>query len=483
MNKREVFIMLPKFNILTPEQVQAVHDHTMKILEEIGVEFLYEPALEVFRKHGQKVDGHRVYFKREFVEEQVKKAPAQFTLHARNPENNLICGGEHIIYMPGYGAPFIHEADGTRRNATMADYDNFVKLAGASKNMHMTGGTVVEPTDVDDRIRHLKMIYSHIKNSDKCFMGSASGRERAEDSIEMAAMLFGGRDVIKEKPALICLINSVTPLKYDDRMLGALMAYAEAGQAMVIASLVMAGSTGPATLAGALALQNAEVLAGITLAQCINPGTPVVYGSTSAITDMATGSLAIGNPECALFTSASAQLARFYGVPSRGGGGLSDAKIADAQAGYESMMTLLATSATGINFVLHTAGILQYFMAMSYEKFMIDDEIAGMVLRYLNGIDFAEEKFAFDVIADVGPGGHFLTQKHTKKNHKFEMRRALLSDRQSYDGWAKEKLDTNARANRKWQEVLANYEPPALDAGLDEALKNFIEKRTAELLK
>lgn len=474
--------MLPKFNVLTSDQVQAVHDHTIKILEEIGVEFGYEPALEVFRKCGLRVEGQRVYFTREFIEEQVKKAPAQFTLHARNPEHNLTCGGDNIIYMPGYGAPFVHEADGNRRNATMEDYDNFVKLAGASQNLHMTGGNVVEPTDVDDRIRHLKMINSHITNSDKCFMGSASGREKAQDSIELAALLFGGKDVIREKPALICLINSVTPLKYDDRMLGALMAYAEAKQPVVIAALVMSGSTGPATLAGALALQNAEVLAGITLAQSITPGTPVVYGSTSAITDMGTGSLSIGNPENALFTSASAQLARFYGVPCRGGGGLTDAKIADAQAGFESMMVLMAASTTGINFVLHTAGILQYYMSMSYEKFMVDDEIAGMILRYLKGFDFTEDKFAVDVICEVGPGGHFLTQKHTRKNHKVEMRRPVLSDRQSYDGWAKDKLDTNDRAGRRWQDVLAAYQPPAVEPAVEQAIGEFIEKRSAELL-
>ena len=475
--------MIRKFDILTPEQVQEVHEHSMKILEQIGVEFGYEPALEVFRKNGLRVEGHRVYFTRELVAEQVKKAPAQFTLHARNPEHNLVCGGENIIYMPGYGAPFVHEADGKRRDATMQDYDNFVKLAGASQNQHMTGGNVVEPTDVDDRIRHLKMIYSHIINSDKCFMGSASGTEKAQDSIDLTAVLFGGKDVIKEKPALICLINSVTPLKYDDRMLGALMAYAKAGQAMVIASLVMAGSTGPASMAGALALQSAEVLAGITLTQLINPGTPVVYGSTSAITDMSTGSLSIGNPEGALFTSASAQMARFYEVPSRGGGGLCDSKITDAQAGYESMMTLMAASTTGINFVLHTAGILQYFMAMSYEKFIVDDEIAGMILRYLKGFEFNEDKFAFDVISEVGPGGHFLTQKHTRKNHKTEFRRPLLSDRQSYDGWAKEKLVTNDLANKKWQAILASYEPPVLESSVQAAINDFIEKRSAELLK
>ncbi len=475
--------MLPKFNILTEKQVQAVHEHSLRMLEEIGIDICYQPAMEVLKAQGQRVVGQRVFLSKDFVEKMVKKAPAEFVLHARNPRNNLVCGGDNIIYMPGYGAPFVHDADGTRRDSSMEDYDNIVKLAGASKNLHMTGGNVVEPKDVDDRIRHLRMVRSHIVNSDKCFMGSASGYEKAKDVIDMAALLFGGREVIKEKPALICLINSVTPLKYDERMLGALMAYAEAGQAMVIASLVMSGSTGPAALAGALAVQNAEVLAGIALAQSINPGTPVVYGSTSAITDMSTGALAIGNPECALFTSASAQMARFYGLPSRGGGGLSDAKLADAQAGYESMMVLMAASTTGINFVLHTAGILQSFNAMSYEKFMVDDEIAGMVLRYLKGIDFTEDKFAYDVISEVGPGGHFLCEEHTCENHKLEFRRPELSDRKSYDGWAKEKLDANMRAHRRWQDVLASYEPPALEPEVERLIQAFMEKRVEALLK
>lgn len=474
--------MIPKFDVLTPDQVRQVHEQTLKILEKIGVEFGYQPALDILKAKGMRVEGQRVYFDRKYVEEQVAKAPAQFTLYARNPENNLVVGGDNIIYMPGYGAPFIHEADGTRRSSTLEDYDNFVKLAHMSANQHMTGGTAAEPNNVPDAIRHLKMAYSSITLSDKCFMGSASGYEKAQDSIEMAAILFGGREVIKEKPALICLINSVTPLKYDDRMLGALMAYAQSGQAMVIASLVMAGSTGPATMAGALALQNAEVLAGIALAQSINPGTPVVYGSTSAITDMQTGSLSIGNPEGAFFTSASAQLARFYRVPSRGGGGLSDAKIVDAQAGYESMMTLMAASVAGIHFVLHTSGILQYFMAMSYEKFIVDDEIAGMILRYLRGIDFSEDQFAFDVIQKVGPGGHFLTQKHTRQNHTKEIRRPQLSDRLSYDGWAKEGLDTNKRAERKWKAMLAEYRAPALDENVAQALRAFVDKKTAGYL-
>jgi glycine betaine---corrinoid protein Co-methyltransferase len=475
--------MLPKLDVLSTEQVEAIHEHSMKILEEVGLDFLYEPALEVFKANGQRVEGDRVYFDREFIEEQIKKAPSQFTLHARNPENDLVCGGDNIIFMPGYGVSFIYEADGNRRDSVMEDYDNFVKLAGASENLHMTGGNIADPSDVPDEIRHLKMLYSSIKNSDKCFMGSASNRERAEDVIEMASILFGGREAIKEKPSIICLINSITPLKFDDYMAGSLMAYAEAGQPVVIAALVMAGSTGPASIAGSLSLQNAEVLAGIALAQCVNPGTPVVYASSSAITDMKTGALSIGNPECALFTASCAQMGRHYGIPTRSGGGLTDSKVVDAQAGYESMMTLLNAGVTGINYVLHTAGILEGYMAMSYEKFVVDDEIAGMVLRYLKGIDFSEDAFAFDVIKKVGPGEHFLAQKHTRKYYPVELRDAELSDRLPYNNWAKEGLDTLQRANKQWQDVLATYEAPELDPAVDEALQKFMEKRIAELTK
>jgi trimethylamine--corrinoid protein Co-methyltransferase len=385
--------------------------------------------------------------------------------------------------MPGYGAPFVFEAGRKKRNATKADYDTFVKLAGGSKYMHMTGGNVVEPTDIPETIRHLEMTMSHILNSDKCFMGSSLGYDAAMDTIDMAAILHGGKDVIKKNPALICLINSLTPLRYDARMLGSLHAYAETGQAMVIASLVMSGSTGPATLAGTLSLQNAEVLAGIALAQSINPGTPVVYGSTSAVADMKSILLAIGNPECALFTSASAQLARWYGVPSRGGGGLSDAKEIDVQAGYESMMTLFAASLTGINFVLHTAGILQYFSAMSFEKFIVDDEIAGMILRYLEGINFSsDEKLAFDVIKEIGPGGNFLTADHTMDNFREEFFIPSFGDRRQFEAWADSYVEAGEKAKRLWQKRVDDYTPPALDPNIRSKLDSFVSKRKNEIL-
>jgi trimethylamine--corrinoid protein Co-methyltransferase len=244
----------------------------------------------------------------------------------------------------------------------------------------------------------------------------------------------------------------------------------------------MAGSTGPVSLAGALSLQNAEVLAGICLAQSIRSGAPVVYGSTSALAYMQSASLSIGNPECAIFTSASAQLARYYGIPSRGGGGLTDAKELDAQAGYESMMTLFAASLSGINFVLHAAGILQNFMAMSYEKFVMDEEIGAMILHYLKGMDMgAEEKFAYDAIKKVGPGGEFLTSEHTRTYFKSESFFPRISDRRPFDLWANPYVSIEERARAKWQSTLANYTPPELDAAKKEELEAFVAKREKEL--
>ncbi|MEL7568301.1 MAG: trimethylamine methyltransferase family protein [Dehalobacterium sp.] len=476
--------MIPKFDVLTKEEVLKIHEKTLQILEEVGVEFTYDPAINVLKEHGQKAEGHRVYFKKEFVEEMMKKAPKAFTLHARNAEKNVNCNHTDIIFTPSYGPPYIYAADGSRRYSNMEDYNNIVKLAGACENIHSTGGNVCEPNDVPDEIRHLKMLYSHIKNSDKTFMGSAYGEIGAGDSIAIAEMMFGGREMIKKKPVLITLINSITPLKYDDRMLAALMTYAKVGQACLISSLVMSGSTGPATMAGTITLQNAEVLAGIVLAQCVNPGTPVIYGSTSGPCDMRTVSLSIGTAETALYTSASAQMARFYDIPSRGGGGLNDAKVVDAQTGYESMLVLLSTGLSGINYVLHAAGIMQYYTAFSYEKFIMDNEIAGLVLKYLKGYNFDEEMFVIDDIKEVGPGGHFLYQASTLEKHRHELRVPTLSDRQGYEAWLTEgKKDTVQRAKEKWQKILAEYVAPPLDEALDKEICAFIDKRSNKLMK
>jgi trimethylamine--corrinoid protein Co-methyltransferase len=466
-----------RFQILSKEQIEKIHEATLEMLEKTGVAFRYQPALEVLAKAGCKVEGETVFFPRKLVEEQVKKAPSQFTLHARNPEKNLTIGGDNMVFSPGYGAPFITDLDKGKRKGTMEDYENLTKLAGASPYQDLTGGILVEPNDVPYDRRHVEMVYACIKNSDKCFMGSSYGEKNAKDIVEMASILFGSEWDLVEKPALITLINSITPLIFDDRMLGALMEYARTGQAVVVTSLAMAGATSPATLAGTLVVQNAEVLSGIVLTQLIREGTPVVYGSASSVTEMSNGSLTIGAPEMAIIANVSAQIAKYYGLPCRGGGAITDTKVPDAQAGYESMMNLLMANASGINFVLHSAGILESYNVMSYEKFIIDDEICGMVKRIRKGLDINPDSLALDIISQVGPGGHFLDQEHTLINFRKEFYRPNLSNRVTFDEWKNNgSLQAMEIANKKFKTIIENYEAPELPADIDKDLRKYIEK-------
>lgn len=463
------------WGVLSQTDIENIHEATLSILQRTGISIGYEPALEAFKKAGAQVEGDRVHLSRKLVEERIKAAPSSFTLYARNPEKNVVIGGEGFVTAPGYGTPFVTDWDYSKRAATMQDYDNFALLAGASPHLSMTGGILVEPMDVPDEIRHARMIYSCIKNSDKCFMGSAAGDKKARDSIKMAEILFGPEHSLAEKPALISLINTITPLIIDERMLSALMEYARAGQACIVASLAMAGATSPASLAGTLAVQNAEILTGIVLAQIVRPGAPVVYGSTSSITEMRYGSLTIGAPETSLIIAATAQMADFYGLPSRGGGALTDSKCPDGQAGWESMMNLLTAANSGINFVLHAAGILEYYMSMSYAKFIMDDEMLGAVLRIRKGIEVSEGSLPLQMIDKVGPGGHFLDQDHTFLNFRKEFWQPGLSDRGTYDNWRLEgRLTIAEAARKKYDEILARYQPPQLETTVERELQAFI---------
>jgi trimethylamine--corrinoid protein Co-methyltransferase len=464
------------FEILTQKQIEQIHQTALQILEQIGVEFGYPPALEVLKKGGAKVDGERVFFTPRLIEEQIKKAPRKFTLYARNPENNVVIGGNNMVFTPGFGAPFVTDLDIGRRKATLKDFENFVKLTGASANQDILSGNFVEPNDIPHEIRQAQMLYTSIKYSDKCVMGSAMGAKSARDSIEMASMVFGSREQLVEKPYIISILGSLPPLKYDARMLGALMEYAQAGQAQLISCLAIAGATGPSTLAGNLALQNAEILAGIVLAQMVREGTPVVFAGASSIAEMRSGSLSIGSPEMAMNTAATAQMGRYYNLPVRSGGAVCDAKSPDSQAAYESMMSLLMAQVCGINFVLHSAGILDSYNCMSYEKFIIDDEMCGMVKRIKRGYEVNPDTLAFDVIKEVGPGGHFLDKDHTFDHFRTEFYQPQLSNRDDYVSWqGKGSPQSMETANRKYKEILETYEAPELPADVDKDLLKFIE--------
>ena len=466
-----------QFEILTKTQLEKVHETSLRILEQIGVDFGYSPALEVLKKGGAKVDGQRIFFPPELVEEQLKKPPAEFTLYARNPEHNVVIGGRNTVFAPGYGAPFVTDLENGRRQATLKDFENFVKLTGASANQDLLSGTVVEPTDVPAEIRHARMLYASVKYSDKCFMGSTMGARAARECLQMASILFGSRAEIALNPVIFGIVGALTPLKYDARMLEALMEYAAAGQPQIIASLAIAGATGPVTLAGTLALQNAEVMAGIVLAQLVREGTPVIFGGVSTNAEMRNGTLSIGSPEMAINAAATAQMARHYRLPVRGGGAVCDAKSPGAQASYESMMNLLMARLSGINFVLHSAGILESFNCMSYEKFIIDDEMCGMVKRIKRGYEVNPDTLAFDIVREVGPGGHFLDRDHTFDYFRTEFYQPQISNRDDYVSWqAGGSSQSPESANTRYKEILETYEAPELPADVDKDLLKFIEK-------
>jgi len=465
---------LNKADIFREKELDKIHNVTMEILEENGMQVLSEKARDIFEENGCRVEGEQVFINRELIEKSIKKAPSQFTFYARNPENNVIIGGDNTVLAPGYGAPFVMDyTENKRVRSSYEDYINFTKLAGNSENIDVVGGVLVEPNDIKDELRHAKMFQAAVKYTDKCLMGSAMGRKKALDSVKMASIVFGGEDYVKEHPVLLTLINTNSPLELDDRMSDALMVYSEYKQAMVIASLSMTGTTAPTTIAGALVIQNAEILTGITLAQLINPGTPVIYGSASSVVDLKTGDLAIGSPETSKMFNGTAQIARYYDIPSRGGGALTDSINPDAQSGYESMMNFMSAVKSGFNFILHSAGLLENYMTMSYEKFMMDDEVCGMVTNFFQGLNVDDDHLAKDVILNVGSSGNYVGEMHTY-NHMRDLREPILSSRERYMS-NKEQPDAFVRAGKLYKEILDEYEAPELDKEIEKQLQKFID--------
>lgn len=465
------------FEYFSRDDLQQIHESSLRVLETVGIDFLYEPALDLFAKAGCKVDGSRVFLPPKLVEEQIAKAPSQFTLYARNAEKNVVIGGEHIVYAPCYGAPLINNLDEGRRDSTLMDFVNFVKLTHASRYQDITGGLMAEPNDIPIARRGAEMLYAAMRYSDKPFMGGTLGAEAADESIAAASIVFGSPEEMAAKPPFISILGSRSPLSYDDRMLSAMMTYARAGLPQLISALSIAGATGPVTMEGALVVQMAETLAGITLVQLVREGTPVVIGGQSTSAAMRYGTLSIGAPEMAINTAATAQLARFYNLPSRSGGALTDAKACDSQAGSESMMGQLMSTLSGINFVLHSAGILETYLVASYEKFILDDEICGTCKRIKAGEDITEERLAVDLIREVGPGGEYLTHEHTFRNFRREFYQPIIDERGTFSAWLKSgAISIERRANAKWKEILANYTEPELPAGIERDLRKFVDR-------
>lgn len=465
-----------RYQLLNQNEIEMIHENTLKIMENIGIVMTNEDAREILAKHGAILDGEKIKFPRKLVEEAIESAPSSYTLHGRNPKRDVQISLDTTAYAGPAGAPFVRDMDKGHRNSVMEDFNNIVKICHCLENIDIQSFMSCETNDIPVEQRPTTMMYNTLKYSDKPLMGSVLGYKNAKDCLEMAAIVFGGKEEIMKNPVMAAIPCSLTPLSYDSAQLGAIIAYAEYGQPQLINSLCMAGSTAPATIAGVVSVQNAEVLAGIVLAQCVNPGAPVIYSASGTSTEMSSGSLAIGSSEDALISLINAQLSKYYKIPCRISGALSDSKIMDSQAAYESAVTISMAQMAGGNFILHGGGILETYNTVSFEKLIIDNEVLGMMKRIGRGVEVNEETLAYDVIEEVGPQGIFLMEEHTVEHYHDEFYKPTLSDRKSLAQW---KLDGEEPiekvANRRWKEILASYEEPKLPADVDAALKKYME--------
>ena len=477
---------IPNFEVVGEEGLALIERNADTVLEETGIDFKGDPeVLEIWKSAGADVQGERVRFPRGMCREIIRKsAPSTYVQHARNPERNVVIGGKNVVFAPNYGSPFVRDLDGGRRYGTIGDFRNFVKLTYSTPYLHHSGGTVCEPVDLPVNKRHFDMVYAHMRYSDKPFMGSVTHPDRANDTVEMSKILFGDRwiDPANGRPRTVTtsLINANSPLTWDATMLGALKVYARANQACLVTPFILAGAMSPVTVAGTCTVTLAEAMSGIALIQLLTPGAPAILGSFASSLSMQSGAPTFGTPEPALVLYTMAALARRLGLPFRSGGALCASKVPDAQAAYESANTMLPTCLGGVNFVLHAAGWLEGGLSISYEKFVMDLDQAGMCHALLAGVDTSENGQAMDAIREVGPGKHFLGCDHTQRNFETAFARAPLSDNNSVEQWEAEGgLDMPQRANAVWKKMLADYADPGLDPAIDEALLDYMTRRKA----
>ena len=473
---------IPNFEILTPEAIEIIEHNAETVLEEIGVNFVENPAaLQRWREAGADVRGERVHIPRGLARKLCATAPSRFTQIARNPARNVEIGGNSLVLAPVYGPPFVRDRTGGRRYATMADFEMFVKLAYMSKWLHHSGGTVCEPTDVPVNKRHLDMLYAHMSLSDKPFMGSVTEPSRAADSIEMARILFGS-DVVDTNCVMTSLININSPLTFDSVMMGALEEYAAAGQACIVSPFIVGGAMAPVSVAGTLTQVLAEVLAGIAYSQLVRPGAPMIFGAFVTSIDMNSGAPTFGTPEASQITYGAGQLARRLNLPYRSAGGFNGSKLPDAQAAYESANSLNAGLLSGVNFMLHACGWLEGGLVASPEKFVMDADQLGILHKLAEGVPVDDEAQAMEALREVGPGGHFLGCAHTQAHYAKAFWRTNLLDYKPYETWFEEGArDTEALAAVKVEKMLADYRQPHLDPATDEALKDYMARKKAAM--
>jgi len=474
---------IPCYQLLSEAALTRIEAQADWILERIGVEFRDDDtALALFSAAGAHVDGVRVRFAPGLARHLCATAPDTFQLHGRDPARTVRLGGNNLVLMPGYGSPFVTDLTRGRRYATLADFRNFVKLSHLSPALHHTGGTVVEPTDVPVNKRHLDMMLAHLTLSDKPFMGAVTSEPSAKDSLAMARLVFGS-GFMDENAVMQANINVNSPLVYDSVMSCALRTYAAANQCVCISPAIFAGAMGPLSPAAVAAQTLAEAMAGIALAQLVRPGCPVVFGSFHSTMNLRSGALTFGSPEANLTTMALSQLGHRLGVPVRSGGGqVTASNAADGQAMQDSTGAMWATLLSGGHQVWHAAGWLEGGLVMSYEKFILDLDHCGAMLKMLQGFGTEDEDFARDAYSEARPGGNFLSTAHTLRHYSSAQFEPQVPEAGPYETWAENGCRTaDQRATGRWQDMLTKYTPPHMAAQTVAVLNDFVAERKAAL--
>ena len=469
---------IPNFSILDKEALEIIEFNAEEILQEIGVNFVNnKKALSLWREAGADVNGENVRIPKGLAKDLCSTAPQSYIQHARNPKRNVDIGGNNLVCAPVYGPPFVRDLDGTRRYATISDFQNFVKLGQMSKWLHHSGGTVCEPTDIPVNKRHLDMLMTHMTLSDKPFMGSVTEPSRAKDSVEMCEILFG-HEFVKKNTVMTSLINVNSPMTFDDVMMGSLEIYSKSNQACIVSPFIVGGAMAPVSVAGTLTQVLAEVLAGIGFSQLVNPGAPVIFGTFVASIDMNSGAPTFGTPEASQILYGAGQLARRLNLPYRSGGALCGSKLPDAQAAYESANTLNAALLGGVNFMLHSCGWLEGGLVSSFEKFVMDADQLGVLHEIAKGVKTDLKAQALDAIFEVGPGGHFLGCLHTQENFKSAFWKTELLDYKPFETWQEEgEKDTSSLAAERVEKLLRAYQQPYMEPSILEELTEYIKKK------
>jgi trimethylamine--corrinoid protein Co-methyltransferase len=466
---------------VSDDQLESIVGAALRVLEETGIDFLHPRAIELWRAAGADVDGDRVHLAADLVAGLVASAPAEFTLHSRNPAHDVRMGGDSIAFAAVASAPYVGDAAGGRREGNRHDFENLVRLSQSLTAVHVHGGYPVEPTDIHASVRHLQATRSVLTLSDKVPHAYSLGAQRNIDCLEMVRIARQVDDAtLDEQPSIFTIINASSPLRFDEPMLEGILQYSSRNQAVVITPFTLAGAMAPVTVAGALVQQHAEALAGIAFTQLVRPGSPVVYGGFTSNVDMKSGSPAFGTPEYMKAALVGGQLARRVGVPYRSSN-VNAANAVDSQSGYESAFSLWGAVMGGANFVMHGAGWMEGGLRASYEKMVIDADMLQMVAAFLDPIIVDDASLAVEAIAEVGPGGHFFGVQHTQDRFRDAFFAPMVSDWRNFESWEEAGSPTAGdHASRLVRELLDAYQQPAMPPEAAAELDDFVARRVAE---